>query len=131
MKTNILLFLLVLTGTFKAQAGNLRCMPTIINHVLRDFEQKRQTTGLVVTVRNQNTGHRDQQINLGRNLEEESVVISDVHKNSFRVDIPLRYINHKTSNLIVLTYVMIENYNSCKPALQGLVYKVYEKSDLN
>jgi hypothetical protein len=121
MKTQIKIAALLVTLMVSplSKANNL-CMPDVLEFVMKDFDYSIQTTGLIV---------KDRQgvvLNLGKNIGQSSVVISDIHKNSYLINIPLNFIDHRVTNLVVRTTVMIENYTNCRITTTKPVYAVYE-----
>ena len=115
----IIAFVFSLLMAQHSQANN-RCMPAVLDFVMQDFDNGLQTTGLIVEDRNGLT------VNLGKNLSQNSVKISDVHKNSYRLDIPLEFIDHHSTNVVVRTYVMIEDYINCRITTKKITYDFYE-----
>ncbi|MES2801389.1 MAG: hypothetical protein V4654_02760 [Bdellovibrionota bacterium] len=113
--------LLNLVFTQYSHANN-RCMPAALDFVMQDFDQSLQTTGLIVQDRDNGSIK-----NLGKNISQESVTIADIHKNSYQIDIPLSFINHYSTNLVIRTYVMIESYSNCRITTEKPVYDSYEQ----
>ena len=126
MKKQIILgtfALLSLLFTQHSQAeANTQCMSAALDFVMRDFNQTVQTIGLIVP---NPDGKRP--INLGKNIEHDSVNITDVHKNSYKIEIPLSFINYYSTNLVIWTYVMIENYTTCRIVNEKPVYGAYKR----
>ncbi len=125
MRTFLSLIIAANFLSLNSLAGNLNCMPAALNFVLQDFQRQRQTAGVHVRVNNESTGYKDQFINLGNNIEERSINVSDIHKNAYRVEIPLRFLNDQVSHLVLRTTVRLENYSRCEIVQpQSLVYRL-------
>ncbi len=66
-----------------AWAGNVRCMDVVLGHVLEDFDHMRSSTGIMAL----DSRYDHVEINLGY-VNENAVVIRDVRKECFEVEIP-------------------------------------------
>lgn len=102
--------------------ANITCMPAVLDFVMRDFNQTLQTTGLIVP-----NPDGKLSINLGKDIEYDSVNITDEHKNSYRIDVPLIFIDGHSTNLVIWTNVMIEDYNNCKIFPEKPTYHAYKR----
>lgn len=131
MKTIFVMCLLIAVTTLTTVQASARmdCMATVLDHAIKDYQQKLATTGIVATRKDSSTGYEDQIVNLGKELREESVIVQDNLKNSYRIKIPLQYVSHMSSRLVLVTSVSIENYTSCVPTSDELTYRVYKEVD--
>lgn len=121
-QTKLIAFALLSLLITQPSMANNRCMPNVLSFVIQDFDHSLQTTGIIV--RDQGGS---QPINLGKNISQISVKISDIHKNSYRIDIPLTFIDFKSTKIVVRTTVMIEDYESCKMTTEKPVYDFYNR----
>ncbi len=99
-------------------------MPAPLNHVLQDFEQRRNTTGIKVTIADRETDYEERTIVLGKNVAFMEVSVSDFLKNSYLVKIRLDNVNGERSRLIIQASVSVD-INSCVPHSYELNYLAY------
>lgn len=104
---------------FQAHAGNVKCMPQVLEFVMSDFENARTTTGVVVKDRYLG------EIHLGTDIQEQSVEISDISKNGYRVRIHLSIVGGFMSKNMLDTSVSIEDYETCKITTEKVIYRLF------
>lgn len=123
IKFLVLLGVMSILTTTSASAKS-RCMPAALNHVLQDFEQRRNTTGIKVTIADREADYEERTIVLGKNVAFMEVSVSDILKNSYLVKIRLSDVNGERSRLIIQASVSVD-INSCVPHSYELNYLAY------
>lgn len=107
--------------TSSAWAGNLRCMNLVIGHVLEDFDRLRMSTGIVA----QDTNYDHHEVNLGY-VNEKSVTVSDIGKDSFQVEIPFDSTSHGPSKGLLKITIYEVDYNNCAfNHLEKIAYRLH------
>lgn len=110
--------------TLKAEAGHLHCMGAVTDFVLTDFIKKRGSNALIVHDANNDYA----ELNLGSNVEEASVEIKDIHKNTYSINIHLYAIDDLIVRKTLRTTVPEMDYSTCTfDQNQDIQYIMFEK----
>ncbi len=119
-----IVFIAAFNITTKLWAGNVKCMGIALSHVLEHFENARTSTGVVAL---KGPGESFGEINLGY-VEEETVSIRDIGKDSFEVKIHFNSPIHEYKEAQLKTAVDLANIEDCSFYPQEkIIYRLFIK----